>query len=120
MGSNRSRGGSGSRQASAAPATSISVLNSFTSNRAGHDQLATAPSPMRTLQWVANYFSVKERTIHRWIQQEIIRCRKIGGVIRFHQDEIDRVAFASDVKSDVFDGLDAHIQAITKTAQVKP
>ncbi len=75
---------------------------------------------MRNLQWVANYFSVTERTIHRWIQQEIIHCRKIGGVIRFHQDEIDRVAFANDAASNDFDGLDAYIAANTKCAQVTP
>ena len=120
MGSNRSRGGSGSRQASAAPATSISVPTSFTSNRAGHDQLATAPSPMRTLQWVANYFSVDERTIHRWIRKGLIRSKKIGGLHRFHMADVERLAQAPVSESSDDDLLDAHISSIVKAAPVKP
>ena len=118
MGSPRVRGGSGSRQASAAPATSISVPNSFTSNRAGHDQLTAAPPPMRTLQWVANYFSVEERTIHRWIRKGLIRSKKIGGLHRFHMADVDRLAQADNGQSATSDSLDAFITSMTTANQV--
>jgi len=84
------------------------------------DKLAAASSPMLTLQWVANYFSVEERTIHRWIRNGLIRSKRIGRLHRFHMADIERMAQAPVSESSDDDLLDAHISSIVKAAPVKP
>lgn len=37
---------------------------------------------------VADYFDVKKRTIYRWIDEEILKAEKIGGIIRIHRQAI--------------------------------
>lgn len=74
---------------------------------------------MLTLQWVAKYFSVDERTIHRWIRKGLIRSQQFGRLRRFHMADIERLAQTpvSDLSDD--EALDAHISSIVKAAPVK-
>lgn len=43
------------------------------------------------IEEVAKMFQVSERTVYRWIENDIIRVIKIGQTVRISTDEIERL-----------------------------
>lgn len=53
------------------------------------DDVVKKQEKLMTLQEVAEYLQIKDRTIYQWVQQGKIPGFKLGNVWRFRREDID-------------------------------
>lgn len=98
-------GPTGSRSSSAAPLTSTTPITMA----APKGQPTAARTPLLTLKAVAEYFSVSERTVHRWVHEGILPVVRLKNLLRFHALDIERFAQSSSVESAINEDIHGYI-----------
>lgn len=111
-------GRAGSRSSSVAPSTSTSSTTSATPEGLPKEKR----TPLLTLKDVAEFFSVSERTVHRWIYDKIdpLPVIRLKGLLRFHQIDIERFSRSSCEKTEPDGDLDQFISQQTRVRGPKP